>query len=128
MANFNKAELKTGMLVQLTNGKWATIVRDCCCTEGTKDMYVLLDGTSWDKLDYHDDNLNYIGSWPEEFQIQKVATCDYMREIIKGIPAEKLQGFKVIWQRENPKKQQLTELVSKLQAQLKDATDELEAM
>ena len=123
-----KSELKTGYLVQLSNGQWATIIKDCGCTEGTKDMYVYIDGSGWDSLEYHDENLKYTGSFPDDFTIQKVATCAYMMEIIAGVPVEKLMGFKVIWQCENHKAVQLKTLCDILRGQLQKAQDELKEL
>ena len=122
-----KSDLKTGMMVQTADNIWWAVILDSSSKCQQKPILMTAAG-GWNPLDLYDDNLEYVGEFPGASTIQKVATCDYLTSFFSRTPVEELTGFKVIWQRENPKKQQLTELVDKLREQLKDATDELETM
>ena len=125
-----KSELKTGMLVQLTNGQWYITMRNHGCTKETEDILINSDG-EFIYLRRYNDDLSYNSNYPDKHSISKIATYDYLHHIFRGQKIdspEQLDGFKTLWQRENPKKKQLSELVDKLRGQLKEATDKLEAM
>lgn len=122
-----KGELKVGSLVQLRQGEWAIVSN---MSYSYDSAVVTLDTAFYTPTEEYKEDLAH--NCDPDRDIMKIAEVEYFGDIVRAIrsskPIEKLHGFKVLWQRENPKKQQLTELVDKLQKQLRDATEELEAM
>lgn len=122
----DKSELKDNMLVQIRTGEWGII---SSLVYGKRGI-VFMDELKSDLDCYQNDMKACSGN--DEYDIIAVATFSYLGDFLRVYRGKKtienLMGFKVIWTRENHKKQQLTQLVDKLQKQLKEATDELEAM
>ena len=119
-----KDDLKNGMLVQHKNGRWGFIQLATDYYGKQKDLIIDYKWLSQLSVETLNEALEY-GDWT----IQKIATVDYVGDLFHaiqdGAKVESIGGFKVIWERQNPKVQQLESLVSKLESQLKEAQDEL---
>jgi hypothetical protein len=129
-----KDELKNYQLVQFRNKKWYVVFLGAgykAVFGNYKDLLVQYNGTYKCDLDTHNDDLTYKDS---NLDIIKVATVDNFADVLKGIsrtdctPVEELDGFTVLWQRENPEVTRQKELVDKLQKQLAEAQSTLKEM
>jgi len=122
-----KDQLKTGMLVQVMNKNWYMVCNGAKKRRG-EDIFLLniVDGCYINSEKYSND-LEYDGT--PGYQIVKVAECDFVGNVIRGIwghkTPENFEGFTVIWERTDPKVAEVESLISKLQGQLKDAQEEL---
>ena len=113
-----KSDLKTGMLVQTKEGNWYVFIGEIFLNLSTMNNLLLR---------YFDNDLIYVFS--SDFNIVKVANISYIGNVFRAYKEnrtiEKVDGFKVIWQRESEKETQLNTLISKLKIQLEEAQKEL---
>jgi hypothetical protein len=100
---FTKADLRTGMLVQLRkDNQWLVVVKDAGFSDGTDALQHLDDG-GYMNLDDLSDNLVNTDGYGHGYDVVRVATVDSMCFLLKAVrdgdPVENIQDFKVIWER-----------------------------
>jgi tRNA(Phe) wybutosine-synthesizing methylase Tyw3 len=129
----NKVDLRNGMLAQMRDGAWGIIMKDAMMCGEYQDVWVNIENGEWMRLSSYDNSMKYTNyDSDEEYDIVKVAECDHVRKAINGIREERavldMEAVKVIWERSNPKVAEVESLIQRLQGQLKDAQEQLEAL
>ena len=115
------------MLVQTKNKNWYIVQRDITHDyRSGNDILIRLDEGCFLDLNEFTNDMICDGS---SFNIIKVAKVHYLGEIFKHFGSnaniESIEGFTIIWQREDQRLTQLNTLVTNLQTQLQEAQEEI---
>jgi hypothetical protein len=125
---FTKADLRTGMLVQLRNGDVCIVMFGVKEYDDSTDLIVDVNDGNKLAIDEFDDDLTDADE-DTQYDIVKVIECDYVGDVFRGIRQCKSPlGFtdvKVLYERPNPKVEQLKKRIDELKGELEKAEDEL---
>lgn len=103
-----KSDLRTGHVVTLRDGTKRMVYLNCAHNFVGFDENVLVDmeNSIWNSLDYYNEDLTH-GMW-ESKDIVKVELVDHPYEFAK--PISKVEVFKTLWIRTEPKKMTVAEI------------------
>jgi hypothetical protein len=133
MNTFKKSDLKTGMMVQMSNGQWSLVLTSNEPYESEDLILVQFGGDEFMTGRYYDDNLDYTGSYPGIFMITKIASCSgfqigTMKSFVNHSDPTAIPEFHIIWSRESDEKAKVISVIEGLQKELNDAKRKLEEL
>ena len=124
---FSKADLKTGHVVELRDGKRYLVFRDIPHKfYNNDDLLIKLDSGQNRSLECYEDNL-LRNDRDNEVDIMKVFESDYIGNILRIIGNNNGDDLKLtlVWQRESEQMVQIKSVIADLKDKLREAEDKL---